>query len=221
MPRSIDAADPQSTAHTPSSRASSRRAEQPRLRTAARPRLHPASAALCAHPHMAGCQNGECLRQYCCPPCEEGLTDCSCGRDEGDCAPQCNSFLCARVAVGPNYRAYVGWCGGESCAPAPCPNYALCSCEAPWWYLQAHSNRCGNCNVLMNADVVELVAEPFECAVCLEATSVAARLQGCSHVLCVSCFKDCGFYDPGSKRVRAGAPASCPLCRAQPPPVAW
>lgn len=170
---------------------------------------------------MAECKDGECLRQYCCPPCEGGLADCSCGREEGGCAPHCNSFLCARVAVGPNYPQFVGWCGGLSCAPVPCPNYALCGCEAPRRYLQVHSNRCASCNIFINADVVELTAEPFECAVCLEVANVAARLQGCSHVLCVECFKRCGFYDSGSSRMRVGIRVSCPLCRARPPAVAW
>jgi hypothetical protein len=168
------------------------------------------------------CSSGHCLRQYCCPPCEAGVTSCSCDAT-GECRSDCASNLCARVTIGPNYPEYVGGCGASTCHPVRCPNFELCATEVPLWLLHCHSNRCPLCDVHLNADVVEVQAtEEFECAVCYEVCTVAAKLKGCSHSLCVSCFKGCGFYEPARpSRMVSDEEAKCPLCRATAPALPW
>ena len=172
---------------------------------------------------MKGCSSGHCLRQYCCPPCEAGVTSCSCGETDNECRSDCASNLCARVTLGPNYPEYVGGCGGLTCRPVKCPNFELCATEVPLWLLHCHSNRCPLCNIHLNADVVEVhTTEEFECAVCYEVTKVAAKLKSCSHSLCVSCLKECDFYTPARpRRMDGDEEAKCPLCRATAPPLPW
>jgi hypothetical protein len=100
-----------------------------------------------------------------------------------------------------------GWCGLVSCLPVRCPNFLLCRRQDPAVMMDAVGGRCLLCNMEFGRSLTFFKpAKGEECPICLECESLQMRLPGCTHSVCLPCYR------------LTPRPFRCPLCRAEHPP---
>lgn len=107
-----------------------------------------------------------------------------------------------------------------------CPNFEVCGKKHPPDLMQCWGNKCLECDMFLRVDLT-FVDGPTDCPVCLEDDCARGVVfpGGCTHVLCVSCFRELAYAscwhaaDHSVDPVPFGAPP-CPCedrsCKSRP-----